>query len=274
MENGIGPGTEVYCVIGNPVGHSLSPLMQNRAFRVLGRNAVYVAFAVGDVAAAVTGVRGLGLRGVSVTIPHKLDVMAHLDAVDPVAEKIGAVNTLAWRDGRLWGFNTDCTGALRALEEKTEIRGKNVLVIGAGGAARAVGFGLCAAGATVTVANRTAAAGERLAEALSGTFVPLKEIAGRPWDIVINTTSVGMTPHEGEMPAAVDLFRSGMVVMDIVYNPLETLFLRRAVEAGCTVIDGLSMFVYQGACQFEMWTGEKAPVAEMRRVVYNRLAGR
>jgi shikimate dehydrogenase len=268
----ISPRTEVFCVIGNPVSHSLSPLMHNAAFKASGYDGVYIGFEVTDVAAAVEGMRAFGIRGVSVTIPHKVSVMAHLDDIDETARKIGAVNTIVNQDGRLMGSNTDSDGAVAALKEKTEISEKSVLISGAGGAARAIGFGVAGSGGHVCFCNRTEEKAKRLARELQSSFCPLKDIENEAWDILINTTSVGMTPKTENMPIPESLLKPGRLVMDIVYNPLKTLLLAKAEERGCDTVDGVAMFIHQGVCQFERWTGRKAPVDVMEITVRKALA--
>lgn len=264
--------TDVFCVIGNPVAHSLSPRMHNAAFAADGYDGVYLAFEVEDVSAAVGGIRGLGIRGVSVTIPHKLSVMAHLDDIDETARKIGAVNTIVNDGGKLRGFNTDCSGAVAALLEKTELFEKRVLIVGAGGAARAIGFGLAEKGAHITFCNRTEEKAKQLARELRVSFCLFKDVENYAGDIMINATSVGMTPKTNEMPFPEPLLQPGRVVMDVVYNPLTTLLLEKASIHGCTTVDGASMFIHQGACQFEIWTGRKAPVTVMEETVRRALA--
>jgi shikimate dehydrogenase len=268
----ITPKTSLYCVIGNPVSQSLSPIMHNRAFSLAGYDGVYVAFCVSDIQSAIAGIKALGIKGASVTIPHKTAVIPLLDEIDPLALKIGAVNTLVNRDGRLWGGNTDCAGAVSALSEKTEIPGKRVCVLGAGGAARAVGFGIISKGGRVRIANRTTVAGEALATELNAEFCPLSDIRSHPYDILINTTAVGMTPQTDISPVSADVFSPEMVVMDIVYNPLRTQFLAMAEALGCTTIDGAAMFIHQGAAQFELWTGKRAPIAVMAKTVREALS--
>jgi shikimate dehydrogenase len=263
--------TPVYVVIGNPIGHSLSPLMHNSALAHSGLSGSYLAFRVDNIAAAVDGIRGLGIRGASVTIPHKVAVMEYLDEVDPMAVDIGAVNTIINRDGILHGYNSDCAGAVKALSEKTAISGKDVAVIGAGGGARAIGFGLKQEGGNVTIINRTHSRGEKLAGDLGCPFLPLAELKTLPYQIVVNTTPAGMTPDVDSMPLSPGLLESDMVVMDIVYNPLQTRLLKEAQSIGCTTVDGVSMFVHQGAVQFEWWTSQKAPVDIMRKVVLEAL---
>ncbi|MEW6429329.1 MAG: shikimate dehydrogenase [Thermodesulfobacteriota bacterium] len=264
--------TQVYGIIGWPVTHSLSPLIHNAAFAACGLDKVYVPLPVRDVAPAMAGMRGLGLRGASVTIPHKQAVIDHLDDLDPVARRIGAVNTLVvGDDGRITGYNTDWLGANRALAEQVPLAGSHVLLVGSGGSARAIGFGLREAGARVTVANRGVDRGKLLAAELGADFLPLAEIAGCDATVLVNATSLGMAPDADATPVAGGLLGSFAVVMDIVYAPLETRLLREAKAAGCRVIDGLAMLLYQGVAQFELWTGVAAPVAVMRDRLYSLL---
>ncbi len=264
----------VYAVFGDPVGHSLSPVMHNSALTQTGHDGLYLAFKVKDIAAAVGGIRGLGIRGVSITIPHKVSVMKYLDEVDAPAEEIGAVNTIVNRRGVLHGYNTDCPGAVTALLEKIVIKDKQVAIVGAGGGARAIGFGINQEGGRLTIINRTRQRGEKLAGGLGCGFKPLAEVKKLSYDIVINATPVGMTPHDDRTPVKPELLEAGTVVMDTVYNPLKTRFLRDAEKAGCRTIDGVSMLVHQGAVQFEMWTDRKAPVDIMRKVVLDELQNR
>ena len=264
----------VYAVFGDPVGPSLSPVMHNSALAQAGLDGYYLAFKVADIAAAVSAIRGLGIRGASITIPHKISVMKYLDQVDALAAEIGAVNTVVNHKDVLYGYNSDCTGAIKALTEKTVINGKDVAVIGAGGGARAVGFGIKQAGGKLTVINRTRERGAKLAMDLDCEFIPQSDVNQLPYHIIVNATSAGMTPHADGVPLNTDLLESGMVVMDMVYNPLKTRFIAEAEKSGCSTIDGVAMFVHQGAAQFELWTSRKAPVEIMRRVVLDELQNR
>jgi shikimate dehydrogenase len=263
--------TRLYAVIGDPVRHSLGPAMHNAAFSQKGYNGVYIAFQVSDLPNAIAGIRALGIHGCSVTIPHKVAVMALLDEIAPMAKRIGAVNTIVNQNGRLVGFNSDSPGAMAALLEKTPVAHRQVAVIGAGGAARALAHGILAHGGHLTIVNRSPASGQRLARELNCGFCPLNDFSGGGCDILVNTTSVGMAPDSERMPVGHACLRPGMTVMDIVYNPLETKLLAAARDAGCTVVDGVAMFVHQGAHQFERWTGLKAPVQLMEKTVLNAL---
>ncbi len=264
--------TDVFCVIGNPVSHSLSPKMHNAALEAAGYDGVYLAFEVSEVSAAVEGIRAFGIRGVSVTIPHKVSIMSHLDDIDETAREIGAVNTIVNRGGILSGYNTDCSGAVSALLEKTQVEEKRVLIAGAGGAARAVGYGLSCRGAHVVFCNRTEAKARQLALDLHVSFCSLEDIEKETWDILVNTTSVGMTPKTEEMSFPETILRPGRVVMDIVYSPLETTLLKKAARAGCITVDGAAMFIQQGVCQLELWTGGKAPITVMEDTVRKALS--
>jgi shikimate dehydrogenase len=267
-ERQIGAKTRVFGVIGNPVAHSMSPLMHNRAMALTGFNGIYVAFRAPDISAAISGLRALGIRGASITIPHKQAVIPLLDEIDDEARRIGAVNTIAVDpEGRLLGANTDGRGALAALEAHIRVAGKAVLLVGAGGAASAIGASIVAAGARLTLLNRSDNTGRALARRLGCDFVPLSQAHKADGEILINTTPVGMWPGVDRMPIPRTMLQPGMVVMDIVYNPLRTRLLQTARSQGCTVLDGLGMFVRQGALQFEMWTGRPAPVEQMRLAV-------
>jgi shikimate dehydrogenase len=263
-----------YAVLGNPISHSLSPIMHNAAFAAAGYHGVYIALKTENIGEAIAALKAMNFKGASITIPHKGDVMPYLDDLDDMAGKIKAVNTVINKNGRFFGCNTDYLGSVRALSERATIRGRQVVIVGAGGAARAIGFGVVAEGGQVTIVNRSKEAGERLAEDLKVEFVPLAEIKKLKSHILINTTSVGMTPDVDSMPVPEDVLNKNMVVMDIVYNPLKTRLLRKANEIGCVVIDGVSMLVYQGAAQFELWTGLKAPVERMRMAVLATLGAR
>jgi shikimate dehydrogenase len=265
--------TRLYGVVGHPIGHSLGPTMHNAALAASGLNAVYLAFDIQDVEGLVRGMRAFGIRGLSVTIPHKSTVIPLLDQVDELAQEIGAVNTIRNEEDRLNGYNTDAKGALMALEAKTEISGKRCLIVGAGGAARAIGFMLREKGVPLQIANRSRERGEALAQDLGCSFVPLTEVEQTRADLLINTTSVGMSPHTEESPVPDRILREGTTVMDIVYNPLETRLLKTAKERGCVTVDGLGMFVHQGAEQFRLWTGLEAPIEAMSQAVRKVLHG-
>jgi shikimate dehydrogenase len=263
--------TQIYGVTGYPLGHTLSPVMHNAAFKANGFNAVYLSFETRDLPGALAGIRALGIRGMSVTIPYKTAVISLLDGVDDLAKKIGAVNTITNKGGRLIGTNTDALGALRALEEKTKLHGKTALVVGAGGAARAIGYLLKEQGVRLTLTNRSRERGETLADFLNCPFLPLEEISEVDSDLLVQTTPVGMVPHEDQCLLEPESLRKGMIVMDVIYNPPETRFIRMARDRGCTAINGLTMFIHQGAEQFRQWTGLHPPLPEMTEAVKSAL---
>ena len=256
--------TQLYGVIGNPVRHSLSPIIHNGAFRRMGLNAVYLAFEVKDLKEAINGIRGLGIRGVSVTIPFKTEVIPFLDKVEDVAEKIKAVNTIVNKGGKLIGYNTDWCGVLEALEEKVDLKGKRVVLLGAGGAARAIGFALKRRDCEVIVSNRTMDKGAVLAKELMCIHRPLSSIEGLKADVIINATPVGMHPYKEESPLPKKVLKKGMTLMDIVYRPLQTKLLREAEAIGCLTINGLEMLSRQGAAQLEIWTGKRPEMAKIK----------
>ena len=256
--------TELYGIIGNPVRYSLSPIIHNGAFTRMGWNAIYLAFEVKNLREALNGIRGLGIRGVSVTIPFKAEVIPFLDRVESLAGKIKAVNTIANEGGTLIGYNTDCRGALEALEEKVDLNGRRVILLGAGGAARAIGFGLKEKGCEVVIFNRSQNRAEVLAKELGFMHRPLTSFRDMEGDICVNATSVGMYPFDPKSPVPKEVLRRGMVVMDIVYKPLKTRLLQEAEERGCLTIDGLEMLARQGAAQLEIWTGKRQVVGQIK----------
>ena len=272
QRNAIDTQPQLYGVIGHPVAHSLSPAMHTLALTTAGINGVYLAFDVTDLASAIAGIRALPIQGVSVTVPHKTTIMPYLDAIDDIALAIGAVNTITNDNGRLTGHNTDAYGAITALEQHCgSIRGKTIAILGAGGAARAVGYGAIQKGARIHIINRTRSKGEKLAADLGADYLDPSQLPEIPCDILINSTSAGMHPHTDEMPIPPDALPSGITVMDIIYNPLETRLLKEASTRGCKTIDGVSMFVHQGARQFFLWTGREPPVDQMTALVYATL---
>ena len=262
----------LFGLFGDPVCHSLSPVMQNSAFAHAEYNAVYLPFKVRDIKKGVSAIRTLGIAGASVTMPHKSSITDLLDELDESAKKIGAANTVVNRDGALCGYNTDISGAANALSEKILINGKSAAVIGAGGAAAAIAFGMILKGAEVAIASRSSQKGERLASRLGADFLPLADIKNHRFDIVANATPIGMTPGDGAMPIPKSVLKKGMTIMDAVYNPRETALIKAAGNMGCSVVDGAAMFVFQGAAQFELWTGLKAPVGVMKKAVLKALS--
>lgn len=277
--------TRLCAVIGSPVAHSLSPCMHNAAFEAADLNYVYVAFLVEDVASCLNGMRSMaGFRGMSVTIPHKRAVMPHLDDIEPMARHVGSVNTITNENGRLIGSTTDGPGTLRAFREaRVDPAGKRVLFLGSGGAVRAVAFAFAelTKASAITILGRTPSRVDELVADLTaagashvqgGPLAGELERAMREHDIVIQGTSVGMEPDEGESIVPAHLLRRDQVVFDMVYRPHETRLIRDALRAGCTVIHGIEMLIHQAALQFENWTGVPAPIDAMRAAVARALS--
>lgn len=278
--------TKICGLIGDPVEHTMSPVMHNAAFDKLGLDYTYLPFRVRseELPQAVSGLKALNAIGFNVTIPHKVAVIPLLDELDPLARKIGAVNTVVNNNGVLKGYNTDASGFLQALLERgVEPAGKNIVLLGAGGAARAIAYILSERKARLTILNRR----EELdwAEAIAanirkdlGNVIEVFELlpdylqkALEHADILANATSVGMSPDSGKSLVPSRLLRSGLVVVDIVYNPVRTKLLQDAAAAGAVTVEGLDMLVWQGALAFEKWTGEKPPFDLMREVTLRGL---
>jgi 3-dehydroquinate dehydratase/shikimate dehydrogenase len=271
--------TEVYGVAANPVAHSMSPAIHNAAFAATGKNAVYIPLKTNDCAALLHGLVPLGLRGLSVTIPHKQEMCSLMDGVDDLCAAIGAVNTVLAKGGQLMGRNTDVDAAMAAIvsaarrAEIDSIAGRKVLLVGAGGAGRAIAYGLRAHESEVVIANRTLSRAQKLAAELDCEACSLDDMSTIDCDILVNATSIGMWPNTDSSPVPAEMLRPGMVVFDSVYNPVETRLLSDAAEAGCATATGLEWFVSQAAAQFEWWTGTPAPLEVMERVVRQRLTG-
>ena len=262
---------KVYGVIGNPVSKSMGYLIHNCAFREIDSSDIYVSFLVENEEKFFIAFKNF-FSGLSVTMPAKENIMSLLDQVDPTAQIIGAVNTVVQEGGKWVGYNTDCSGAIKALEVHTSLKDKNVLILGAGGTAKAIGYGVKQKGGKLTVTfNRNKNRGESLAEELGCDLVYCRDAGTRPIDILINCSPVGMSPNINETPFFARDFKEGMVVFDSVYNPLETRLLREAKEAGCTVIQGSELFINQAAQQFELFTNQSAPIEAMREVLMEKL---
>jgi len=259
--------TRIYGVAGNPIAHSLSPLMQNSAFHRERINAVYLPLKADSVEDLLTLARQLPLSGISITMPLKQKVLAHLANVDPLTAKLRACNTIrTGADGKLYGFNTDVAGIIRPLEKRIPLKGARVLVLGAGGAARAAVYGLAERGAQVAVWSRKEAAAKELTTDAGAVSVTTQQIAASQFDILINATPCGMHGNPHPLPLEPEGWKARLV-FDLVYNPLDTPLLQIARKRGFATIQGIEMFVYQGARQFELWTGKPAPEADMLRVV-------
>jgi len=273
MKNTKGP-EDLFALFGNPVAQSLSPLMHSEAYRAMGIRARYEACRAGDPEDVIRRIREKNIRGASVTIPFKTAVMAFLDEVNEDARMIGAVNTIRNLGGRLEGFNTDWIGLTRSLKERLDIRGKRFAVLGSGGAARAAVFGIAREGGIPIVFCRNRETGKALSRDLGCLMLPLSRLHTAEVYGLVNTTPVGMAGCE--TVTLVDrsvLDRIGWV-MDTIYNPLRTKLLQDAATSGCGVIDGLSMFVHQGAEQIRLWTGMDPPVDIMTAVVRDELLNR
>jgi shikimate dehydrogenase len=246
--------------LASPLGRSV----HEAGYRALGLPYTYVPFEVADLAGAIAGMRALGIRGFGVSAPYKQQVIAYLDALEPVAERIGAVNTIVHGDGKLVGHNTDWIGAVRALEEVRSLRDAKVLLVGAGGAARAIAFGLHERGANTTIANRDAGKAVALAADTGARGTGLAETSrAGDYDVVINATVLGQSDVRPEGPVAEDAFHAGQVVLEIVYKPLRTKMLEAARRRGATAIHGGRMLLHQAAAQFELYTGHGAPLEAM-----------
>jgi 3-dehydroquinate dehydratase/shikimate dehydrogenase len=263
--------TKVYGVAGNPIRSSLSPVMMNTAFRRETVNAVYLALQATKIADLLKLVQEIPIQGLSVTMPLKQEIMAHLEKTDPLSAKIGACNTvLRAQDGKLYGFNTDVAGITGPLEKRMSLKGAKALVLGAGGAARAAVFGLRDKGADVFILNRTPETAQKLAKQSGSKTIKKDALAKTPFDVIINATPIGMAGiKSAPLLEAKDL--NTKLVFDLVYNPLETPLLRLARQQNIPIITGIEMFVQQGARQFEIWTGKAAPEEEMLRVVIHAL---
>jgi len=260
--------------IGDPIKHSLSPAMHSIGYKALGieNSNLFIACRVKaeKLEKFIEAVKTIGINGVSVTLPHKQEVMKYLDEIDATAKKIGAVNTILNKAGKLTGYNTDWTGAILALEKKVDLKNKKVAVIGAGGAARAIVFGLVKKGAKAKIFNRTLGKAKGLARDLGGEVGEKDEMGEiRDYDVVINTTSVGMDEDISPLPK--DLINKKQIVFDVVYSPKETRLLRDAKEKEAQIVYGYEMLLYQGVEQFKMYTGLNAPVKEMEEVLLNNL---
>jgi shikimate dehydrogenase len=275
---------KLFGVIGDPIAHTMSPLMHNDLFQHYSMNAEYFPFHVKKEALqdAVNGMRALGVSGFNVTVPHKVAIIPLLDEIDPLASAIGAVNTVVNRDGKLYGYNTDGSGYVKGLSQyMSNLNDKKVLMVGAGGAARALFFSLAQAGVTcLDIYNRTLSKANELikecpykvaSRALEKTEA---ETVLEEYDVIIQTTTIGMEPNLEEIPFKIDHLKAGTFVSDIIYNPLETKFLREAKKKDAIIQNGIDMFVYQGALAFELWTGIFPDTNRMKQIVEQQLGGK
>ena len=275
--------TKLVGLLGNPLGHSLSPAMHNKAFQTLGLNYFYLPIEVRpeDLKDVVRGISKMNFAGYNVTIPHKIHIMAHLDQVDELARVIGAVNTVTIKKGVSTGYNTDGMGFVQNLESDTghSVHGKRCFILGCGGAARAIAMTLAFKGASrICLCNRTLQKAVDLAEEINTKTSPCSEVVPRDSarmeaalqqiDILINTTSIGMHPDIDHLPLDANLIPTGIVVADIVYNPLKTKLLTVSEKKGCKIVTGIGMLVYQGVEAFKLWTGAEPPAGEMFEAVH------
>ena len=257
--------TRVYCVAGDPVSHSLSPAIMNAALRRETVNGVYLALHAKTLKDLLACVEDIPIHGVSVTMPYKESILRHLDNTDPYTAKIGACNTVVRaQDGKLYGFNTDAAGIVRPLQQRLELENAKILVLGAGGAARAAVFGLKECGSEVYILNRTAGPAQKIARSARARTLKRADLKKLTFDVIINATPVGMG-NTRESPLKEDEIKA-RYVFDMVYDPAETRLLKLAKAAGAQIIPGIEMFVHQAARQFEIWTGKPAPADEMQRV--------
>ena len=278
--------TRICGLFGDPVEHSISPAMHNAAFKKMGLDYIYLPFRVSEknLAGAVKAIRSLNLRGVNVTIPHKVAVISLLDELETTTEKIGAVNTIVNDNGRLKGCNTDAAGFLRALEEKgIDPSGKKAVILGAGGVSRAISFIIAEKGADIDIISRSKSLeyAAKLAKSIYGytksniQAIELNETnlkqSLRQADILINATSIGMNPDADMTLVPQKLLRPEMVVFDVIYNPEKTRLISDAEEAGATAIGGLDMLVWQGTLAFQLWTGVEAPLTTMKNTAIKLL---
>jgi len=273
--------TKLLGLIGHPVDHSFSPIMHNAAIEDLGINYKYLAFDVSEenLKDIVSGAKAFQIAGFNITIPHKMNIMKYLDEIDEDAKAIGAVNTVKIENGKAIGYNTDGIGAKKALEEKTGILiNKNILIIGSGGGSRAVSYELAKEN-NLTIINRNIEKAKILSEELSKNLKKENsinygdlDIDIKNFDIIINTTPVGMYPNTNVDPVIpLNDIKKGAVVMDLIYNPLEPVFLKEAMKYGAETINGLGMLVYQGAVSFEIWTGKKPDIYVMKKSINSNI---
>ncbi len=268
--------TTLCVIIGDPVAHSLSPAIHNAAYKALGMDGRfrYEARQVkpDELAGFMRKVRDKGIRGISCTTPHKVAAMKYLDDTDPVADRIGAVNTVVNDGGRLKGYNTDWLGIVGPLEKIAPLKGKQVALLGAGGVARSIAYGLTKKGAEVTIYNRTVEKARELAKEFGARSAGLDQVAtAKHADIIVNATSAGMSPHEDATPLPKEYISSRQIVFDSIYVPYETRLLKEAAAKGARVIHGTEMLLGQALAQFKLYTGYDAPEDVMRRALEQAL---
>lgn len=264
--------TKICFIIGDPIGHSLSPQMHNAGYEALGIDDQFVFAAAhikeNDLEAAVNGFHAMGVRGITTTLPHKTTIMKYLDEIDETAKEIGAINTVVNTDGKLKGYNTDWIGVVKPLEQICDLRNKTAAVLGAGGAARAAVYGLTKSGVKVTIFNRTIEKAKQLAEDFNCEYATLDELEKiTAMDIIFNATTIGLHPDNDKTPLPKELLNNNHIVFDAIYSPYQTQLLKDAEEKGVKVIHGLEMLLHQGLEQFKLYTGHEAPEEAMRKVL-------
>jgi len=265
--------TKLCCVIGNPVEHSLSPQMHNAAYKALGLDFTYLAFAPTDLEAALKGLLSIGTTGISVTIPFKEEILKYVGEIDQAVEIIGSANTLLNKNSTWYAHNSDWIGAIAAIKEKTELKERQAIVLGSGGVARAIAYGLKKEGALVYVVARNNVKGPKLVRDLSlaGYFEKNDDLLKRS-DIIINATPLGMKPNESQSPVEKNLLTKHHIVFDCVYTPKKTKLLEDALDVRASVVYGYKMLLYQGVEQFKLFTGHKAPIEIMEKALVSALS--
>jgi shikimate dehydrogenase len=250
----------------------LGVIMHNAAFKALNLDYTYVSFQPVNLENAISGMRALGIKGMGVSMPFKIDVINYLDELDESARVIGAVNTITNKEDKLIGYNTDCIGAIRSLEQITNLENKKIVVLGAGGASRAIVFALKKYTNYITIFNRNKKSGEELATAYNVTYGGTPSAFNRSYDydILINTTSVGFKSQDTLVTA--EQMQENKIVMDVVFKPIETTLIKTAKSLGCTVVEGYKMLLHQACCQFELYTGHAAPYEIMKQVLLHKIA--
>lgn len=262
--------TKLFCLIGKPAAHSLSPLIHNTGFEEFGVNAVYLVFEPSNLQKTIEGLKEIGVSGFNVTMPFKEKILKELDKIDENAKKIGAVNTVVNEKGKLVGYNTDGLGAMNAILKKTNLTGKRILVLGAGGAATAIVQSI--KGGIVDVAARNKKKAFQLASVRKGKGLEINQISSlHQYDILINATPVGMKPQHKKSPIQKNLLHKDLVVFDLVYNPLKTKLLQDAKKKGCITISGVEMLLEQGFIGFKLFTGKDAPEAKIRKAFLKKM---
>lgn len=263
--------TKIFGLIGNPVEHSWSHVIHNAAFEKLNIDAIYLKFKVNKLKEFINYFRKLNIGGFSVTIPHKIEVMQYLDSIEKKAKAIGAVNTIVVRNKKLIGYNTDCDGAIIALKEKIKLNDNNIVVLGAGGSARAITYGLKEEGANITILNRNLDNAKRIADYFNCEYGSLNELKNIEYGVLINTTPVGMHPNINASLVPENLFKKDTIVFDIVFNPYKTKFLKEAEKKGCIVIPGIKMLINGAMLQFKLWTNKNAPEKLIKSKILSHL---